>query len=123
METEARIETKDTTEKMGQDEFLALQMMSYIFLQHRKYDKAGILLKTLHQLFPDHEKVRISLAFVLLEFELLDESEEMLSPLLNDDNEKTSAANLLYEKLSLTRRRLQAKAVEKQQSKSEGSSE
>ena len=67
---------------MEKDEFLALHMMSYIFLQHRKYDKAGIILKTLHQIAPDDEKVRVSLAFVFSTFDLLDEAEELIQSLL-----------------------------------------
>lgn len=104
-----REETQDIVYALGKDEFIALQMMAFIFLRHGKYDKAGIILKTLHHLAPQNRDIRLSFAFVLSEFELLQEAEEMLAPLVDNNDMNSSAVDLLNTKLTLVRGRLEFK--------------
>lgn len=104
--------TQDTAYALGKDEFVALQMMAFIFLRHGKYDKAGIILKTLHYLAPQNRDIRLSFAFVLSEFELPQEAEEILAPLLNSKGLNSLAVDLLQTKLTLVRGRLEFKRTQ-----------
>ncbi len=90
---------------LKEDEFIALQMMAFVFLLHKKNDKAGIILKTLHQIAPQNHDVRLSLAFVLSEFNLTQEAEDMLAPLIDDEEESSTVINLLRTKIMLAQKR------------------
>lgn len=89
---------------LKKDEFVALQMMAFIFLLHKKNDKAGIILKTLHQIAPQNRNVRLSLIFVLSEFNLIQEAKDLLAPLIKNDA-PPSIINLLQTKIMLAQER------------------
>lgn len=100
-----REEQQDSIVALSDDEFTLLQVMAYVFLQHRELDKAGIILKTLHYIAPENDDIRVSLAFVLSEFGHFAESEETLAPLISGEKTISSAARLLHAKLMLAQDR------------------
>jgi predicted Zn-dependent protease len=105
-------DSQDIKYALGSDEISVLQVMAYVFMQHREHNKAGIILKTLHQLVPHNREIRLSLAFVLTEFELIKEADDMLKPLLDENQEISLAARLLHAKLMLAQDRSGDSATE-----------
>jgi hypothetical protein len=94
-------ESQESKSSLSKDQFSALQIIAYIFLRHRKHSKAGIMLKTLHQIEQEDTNSSLSLVFVLIELGLTEEAEAILS-LLEKNNEMGSPIlDLLRTKLKL----------------------
>lgn len=115
------IEFKDITESqtnnpsLDGDQFAALQIIAFILLQHRKHNKAGVILKTLHHLRPDETNTRLSLAFTLSELGLPQEAEEILSNLPKNNATQASLLDLLHTKLKLSQNQSKLEDTEHQQ--------
>ena len=86
---------------LNEDQFSTLQIIAFIFLRHRKYNKAGVILKTLIHIKFNNDNTRFSLAFILSELGLVDEAEEVLSHLPDDNETNSSLLDLLRTKINL----------------------
>ena len=100
---------------MDEDQFSALQIIAFIFLRHRKYNKAGVILKTLINIKPDNINTRFSLAFILSELGLPQETEEVLSHLPDNNEMDSSLLDLLQTKLNLVQNQSKLESTSHQQ--------
>jgi predicted Zn-dependent protease len=89
--------------ELNSKQFFALQSMSYTFLQHQKYQKAGALLKTLNQFAPDNQQVLFSLAFVLLKVGHTEDAQALIAPFFNRDSDIPPVLRLLQAKLLMAK--------------------
>ena len=108
-------ESQDSNSSLDEDQFSALQIIAFIFLRHRKYNKAGVILKTLINIKPDNINTRFSLAFILSELGLPQETEEVLSHLPDNNEMDSSLLDLLQTKLNLVQNQSKLESTSHQQ--------